>query len=182
MAISFLMSIGQPDESFVMTWDGSVEGSLLVMFGLLIMMQMLLLFYIVLAHFQPCAIYRQQLNETCRRRYGNFIFRRLLTQLDRALMHRPIVGEELTCCLRAKKSALSAIRLFYRDAEKVLYPECELDTLAASDVYFVLDDEENELNSAGYSSVNFDVTDAFLESLLYPKRAEPLPSRNKIIM
>ncbi|XP_043867363.1 uncharacterized protein LOC6584833 isoform X2 [Drosophila mojavensis] len=141
-------------------------------------MQLILLIYIVLAHFQPCTLYRQQLNESYRRRYGNFIFRRLLAQLDRAFGQRPDAGQELSSCLEAKRMAQLAIRLFCRDSTKVLYPEHELDSLAASDAYFVLDDEEAELNSAGYYSDNFDVTDAFLESLLYPKRAD-LPSKNK---
>ncbi|KAH8387059.1 hypothetical protein KR093_004459, partial [Drosophila rubida] len=149
---------------------------MLLAFSLLIVLQMMLLFYIVLAHFQPSAIYRQQINECCRRRYGNFIFRRLLAQLDAALAQRPIAGEELIACLHAKEQALLAIRLFYRDAVKVLYPDCEMDSVAASDLYFVLDNEEDELIAAGYGSVNFEVTTAFLESLLYPKRAEPPPS------
>ncbi|KAH8276106.1 hypothetical protein KR044_002176 [Drosophila immigrans] len=185
MAVSYLMPIGQPDgNNFVLDWDDGVEGSLVLLlaFAMLITMQLLLLVYIVLAQFQPGSIYRQQINECCRRRYANFIFRRLLAQLDCALMPRPTAGEELICCLQAKQRAVLAIRLFHRDVVKVLYPECELDSSAASDQYFVLDDEENELDAKGYASLDFDVTDAFLASLLYPKRAEPPPSRIKIVL
>ncbi|XP_030567299.1 uncharacterized protein LOC115767238 [Drosophila novamexicana] len=178
MTVTYLIPIYPPDNRFVLDWDDNVEASLLLALGFLVLMQLMLLIYIVLAHFQPCTLYRQQLNESYRRRYKNFIFRRLLAQLDRALRQRPGAGQELSSCLEAKRMAQLAIRLFCRDTTKVLYPEYELDSSAASDAYFVLDDEEAELNSAGYASVNFDVTDAFLESLLYPKRAD-IPSKNK---
>ncbi|KAH8395611.1 hypothetical protein KR222_003310, partial [Zaprionus bogoriensis] len=74
--------------------------------------------------------------------------------------------------------SVSAIRLFCRDAEKILYPEYEPDTSAATDAYFVLEEEEAELAAAGYAKLDFDVTDLFLKSLLYPKRSET-SSRNK---
>lgn len=146
--------------------------------GTLVFVQLLLLVYITISHFQPGALYRKQINKNNRRRYCNFIFRRLLAQLDKALTQRPVPGQEFICCRQAKQQALLAVRLFYRDTQKILHPEYELDTSAASDAYFVLDEEEAELSAAGYASLDFDVTEAFLKNLLYPKRFDS-NSRNK---
>ncbi|KAH8411566.1 hypothetical protein KR215_006671, partial [Drosophila sulfurigaster] len=140
---------------------------------------LLLLIYFLVVYFLPSPINRQQVNECSRRRYANFIFRRLLSQLDDAFKQRPIAGEELICCIQAREQAFSAILMFCRDATTVLYPECELDSQAASEVYCVLDEEENELIAKGYASVDVDVTTGFLKSLLYPTSAEPSLSTNR---
>ncbi|EDV92042.1 uncharacterized protein LOC6565669 [Drosophila grimshawi] len=169
--LGYLEPINPSRDLTILDWDDNVEMSLLLVIGSVILMQLLLLIYVVLSTVQPCVIYRQQRNESNRRRYRNFIVHRLLAQLDQALMRRPDAGEELNSCIEAKQRAESAIRLFWCDAAKVLYPEHELDSLTASDMYFVLLDEEAELNSAGYASVDFNVTASFLESLMYPERA-----------
>ncbi|XP_060663108.1 uncharacterized protein LOC132796087 [Drosophila nasuta] len=147
-----------------------------------VIVTLLSLLILLVVHFQPSSINRQQVNECCRRRYANFIFRRLLSQLDDAFKQRPIAGEELICCIQAREQAFSAILMFRRDAAKVLYPEVELDSPAASEVYCVLDEEENELIAKGYASVDVDVTSAFLKGLLYPTSAEPSLSTNRVIL
>lgn len=179
--MGYLLPIHTPVIPFVPKWDDSMEVSLLIVLGMLVIVQLMLLVYITISHFQPGALYRKQMNKKKRRRYCNFIFRRLLAQLDVALTHRPIPGQEFSCCRQAKQQALLAVRLFCRDTQKILHPEHELDTSAASDAYFVLDEEEDELSAAGYARLDFDVTDAFLKSLLYPKRFE-CSSRNKVTL
>lgn len=178
MNSGYLLAIPTPGPVFIPKWDDSMEVSLLMGLGTLVLVQLLLLLYITLSHIQPGALYRKQINKNNRRRYCNFIFRRLLAQLDEALTQRPVPGQEYICCRRAKQQALLAVRLFCRDTKKILHPEYEMDTSAASDAYFVLDEEEAELSAAGYASVDFDVTEAFLKRLLYPKRFDS-SSRNK---
>lgn len=178
MNTGYLLATPTPGTAFVPKWDDSMEVSLLMALGTLVFVQLLLLIYITISHFQPGALYRKQINKNNRRRYCNFIFRRLLAQLDKALTQRPVPGQEFICCRQAKQQALLAVRLFCRDTQKILHPEYELDTSAASDAYFVLDEEEAELSAAGYASLDFDVTEAFLKSLLYPKRFDS-NTRNK---
>ncbi|XP_017030567.1 uncharacterized protein [Drosophila kikkawai] len=146
----------------------------------------LLLAFMAFAVFQPCSQLRLLWYVRQRRRYASFIFRRLLRHVDEAFAEvtRMNVNEHdeqqqqllLEGYLEARKRADLAIRLFRRDACKVLYPSQDLLTSSPGELYFVADGEEQEMAAAGYSSadVKVEVSDEFLMQLLYPERVQVL--------
>jgi len=81
----------------------------------------------------------------------------------------------LGSCLRSNEKVSLAIQLFRRDALKVLQPGQDLSSDLASDVYYVLDEEEQELDFNGYgcSHTKVEVTEELLMHLLYPERIDP---------
>lgn len=170
------------------------EESLLLVLALSILTQLLLVVY-VFAFFQPCSLRRRQVNEWQRRRYASFIFRRLLWHLDDALglgsrVEDIPAGERLENCLRVSEQVAQAIQIFRRDALKVLHPCQDLSSHMAGELYFVLEEEEQDLTNAGYGlseqdtqpdsfsvcgsaigTETIEVTEELLMSLLYPERS-----------
>ncbi|XP_033155143.1 uncharacterized protein LOC117137684 [Drosophila mauritiana] len=147
------------------------EDYLIVVLALSMCTQFLLMTYVGFAIMQPCSMRRKQLIQSQQRTFANFIFRRLLFQLDEAL-HPSLGAERLDCCLRSSEKVIQAIQLFRRDALKVLQPVHNLSSALASDFYYVLDEEEDELDSNGYgcSHSKVEVTEELLVCLLYPER------------
>ncbi|KAH8420425.1 hypothetical protein KR009_010308, partial [Drosophila setifemur] len=148
------------------------EESLLLVLALSILTQILLVLYVGFAFLQPCSLRRRQLNEWQRRRYAKFIFRRLLVQLEEALPGgkkvQTIPGEErLERCLRVSEQVARAVQLFRRDALKVLHPRQDMSSQLASEMYFVLEEEEQEVAN---TDTPVEVTEELLMSLLYPER------------
>ncbi|KAH8259062.1 hypothetical protein KR038_012170 [Drosophila bunnanda] len=148
----------------------------------------LLLMFMGFAVFQPGSLLRRQLYESQRRRYAHFIFRRLLWRLNEAFatatccldgndeqQHQQLL---LDSCLGASEKAGLAVQLFRRDAFKVLYPTQELLTMSAGELYFVADEEEQEMAEAGYGAadVKVEVSDELLMYLLYPERGVAAPT------
>lgn len=147
------------------------EDYLIVVLALSICTQFLLMTYVAFAVMQPCSMRRKQLIEGQQKTFASFIFRRLLFQLDEAL-HPSVGAERLDSCLRFGEKVIQAIQLFRRDALKVLQPVQNISSAMASDLYYVLDEEENELNFNGYGSSHskVEVTEELLVYLLYPER------------
>ncbi|XP_030381997.1 uncharacterized protein LOC115629636 [Scaptodrosophila lebanonensis] len=177
---ALLMPKFPPNDRYMLGWTRSSlgyfdEDSLLMMLVLFIFAQLLILIYIFLACFQLSTLHRKHFNEKRRRQFANFIFRRLLMQLERAVgqcrkeLSEKVQGckDTLDSCTRWQIDVLEAINLFRRDATKVLYPKHELHTLATSCAYFVLEEEDQELQDAGYATVNVEMDDAFLRRLLH---------------
>ncbi|KAH8347803.1 hypothetical protein KR084_001168, partial [Drosophila pseudotakahashii] len=153
------------------------EEYLLFVLALSISTQLLLMLYVGFAVLRPSSLRRRQLNEGQRRTFASFIFRRLLLQLDEAFCAQAgIPGDErLDSCLRSNQKVALAIQVFRRDALKVLHPGQDLSSDLASDVYYVLDDEEHELDCHGYGCCHtkVEVTEELLMHLLYPERIVP---------
>ncbi|XP_016967783.1 uncharacterized protein LOC108036284 isoform X1 [Drosophila biarmipes] len=155
------------------------EEYLLFVLALSISTQMLLMLYVGFAVLQPSSLRRRQMNEGHRRTFANFIFRRMLRQLDEAFCGQDSCSipreERLDSCLRSNEKVSLAIQLFRRDALKVLQPGQDLSSDLASDVYYVLDEEEQELDFNGYgcSQTKVEVTEDLLMHLLYPERIDP---------
>ncbi|KAH8295980.1 hypothetical protein KR018_008984 [Drosophila ironensis] len=165
------------------------EESLLLVLTLSILTQLLLVAYVGFGILQPCSLRQRQLNEWHRRRFASFIFRRLLRNLDDVLAPGHPAGvqgipatKRLEHCLWVSGQVDNAVQIFRRDALKVLHPCQDLSSHLAGDLYFVLEEEELELTSAGYgytdANVNagnhaakVEVTEELLMSLLYPERA-----------
>ncbi|KAH8361175.1 hypothetical protein KR200_009195 [Drosophila serrata] len=144
----------------------------------------LLLVFMGFAVFQPCSLVRRQLYECQRRRYANYIFRRLLWHLNVAFATATccLDGNDdqqrlLDSCLGASEQASLAVQLFRRDAFKVLYPTQELLATSPGELYFVADEEEQEMAEAGYggTDVKVEVSDELLMYLLYPERCVSAP-------
>ncbi|KAH8244876.1 hypothetical protein KR032_001777 [Drosophila birchii] len=141
----------------------------------------LLLVFMGFAVFQPCSLLRRQLFECQRRRYANFIFRRLLWHLNEAFAVVTRCQQEqmlLDSCLGASEQAGQAVQLFRHDAFKVLYPTQDLLTSSPGELYFVADEEEQKMTEAGYggTDVKIEVSDELLMHLLYPERAVSAPT------
>ncbi|EDV55759.2 uncharacterized protein Dere_GG22269 [Drosophila erecta] len=147
------------------------EDYLLLVLVLSICTQFLLMIYVGFAVLQPSSLQRRQLIHGQQRTFASFIFRRLLFQLDKAFF--PSVGQErLDSCLRSSENVILAIQLFRRDALKVLQPGQNLSSALSGDLYYVLDEEERELDFNGYgcSHSKVEVTEELLVYLLYPER------------
>jgi len=155
------------------------EEYLLIVLALSISTQLLLMLYVGFAVLQPSSLRKRQLNEGQRRTFASFIFRRLLRQLDEAFCGQDCLKipdeQRLGSCLRSNEKVSLAIQLFRRDALKVLQPGQDLSSDLASDVYYVLDEEEQELDFNGYgcSHTKVEVTEELLMHLLYPERIDP---------
>ncbi|XP_016967784.1 uncharacterized protein LOC108036284 isoform X2 [Drosophila biarmipes] len=138
------------------------EEYLLFVLALSISTQMLLMLYVGFAVLQPSSLRRRQMNEGHRRTFANFIFRRMLRQLDEAFCGQDSCSipreERLDSCLRSNEK-----------------PGQDLSSDLASDVYYVLDEEEQELDFNGYgcSQTKVEVTEDLLMHLLYPERIDP---------
>ncbi|XP_043644776.1 uncharacterized protein LOC122614291 [Drosophila teissieri] len=147
------------------------EDYLLLVLALSICTQFLLMIYVGFAVMQPSSLRSRQLIEDQQKTFASFIFRRLLFQLDEAFFPSKEQGR-LDSCLRSSENVILAIQLFRRDALKVLQPGQSLSSALASDLYYVLDEEEHELafNGYGCSHSKVEVTEELLVYLLYPER------------
>ncbi|KAH8289443.1 hypothetical protein KR054_005181, partial [Drosophila jambulina] len=141
---------------------------------------LLLLIFMGFALLQPGSLLRRQLYECQRRRYASYIFRRLLRHLNEVFVGatRRLESNEkeqlLESCLGTCEEAVQAVLLFRRDAFKVLYPTQDLLATSPVHLYFVADEEEQELAEAGFGAadIKVEVSDELLVHLLYPEREE----------
>ncbi|XP_002071710.2 uncharacterized protein LOC6649186 [Drosophila willistoni] len=149
------------------------DESLMLILGLSVCTQLVLMVYITMTLTHSNALRRKQYNEMKRRHYGNFIFRRLLAQLDQAWMSSSRCAD-LDACRLAQCQALDAIHLFRHSAIQLLYPEFEMHSEQASDAYWVLNEQELELSTAGYAfaDISVEVTDDLLVHLVHPERTD----------
>ncbi|BFF98671.1 uncharacterized protein DMAD_06765 [Drosophila madeirensis] len=105
-----------------------------------------------------------------RRRFANFIVRRLVMQLDQASERLPKSGklsDPLTqqSYVEARTAQYRAIDLFRRDANALLVQRNPTDV---DPHFFVLPEEEELLARAGYSSIDLKVTEHVLQDLITP--------------
>jgi len=108
------------------------------------------------------------------RKFADFIVRRLLWQLELAMLGMsqaldqdlfvdPSVQQHLQL---AKDSAYRAVDVFRRDAAVLLF---DTQSSPSEDIsFFILEEEELDLFNAGYSKISLHVTKNVLKQLLYP--------------
>lgn len=108
-----------------------------------------------------------------RRRFANFIVRRMLCQLELAMSGLPMQLNEqalledsqlLQRYQLAKHEAYQAVDLFRRDAASLILPQ----DVAPS--FFVHKEEDQALLQAGYAQIGLKVSHKVLRQLLYPQR------------
>lgn len=113
-----------------------------------------------------------------RRRYADFIVRRLLLQLELAMlrMSRKLrVDQQLNDprarmrCEMAKEAAYRAVDIFRRDAAALLFKRHRR---SLDEGTFVLDEEELMLLHGGYGRIDLRVDCQLLRRLLYPQAAD----------
>lgn len=111
-----------------------------------------------------------------RRRFANFIVRRMLCQLELAMSRLPMEVDEQALLedsqlqqryKLAKHEAYQAVDLFRRDAASILFPQPRLPQDVAP--FLVVKEEEKILLQAGYAQIGLKVTYQVLKQLLYPQ-------------
>lgn len=113
-----------------------------------------------------------------RRQFADFIVRRLLLQLELAMLRMPRklrVDQQLNDprarmrCEMAKEAAYRAVDIFRRDAATLLFKRHRR---SVDEGTFVLDEEELMLLHGGYGQIDLRVDFQLLRRLLYPQAAE----------
>ncbi|TDG52966.1 hypothetical protein AWZ03_000509 [Drosophila navojoa] len=110
-----------------------------------------------------------------RRQFADFIVRRLLLQLELAMLRMPRklrVDQQLNDprarmrCEMAKEAAYRAVDIFRRDAAALLFKHRRR---SLDEATFVLDEEELMLLHGGYGHIDLRVSCQLLRRLLYPQ-------------
>ncbi|KAH8398775.1 hypothetical protein KR222_003130 [Zaprionus bogoriensis] len=113
-----------------------------------------------------------------RRKFADFIMRRMLLQLEVAMSRMPVPLDASALLTdpqlqrsyqQAKEAAYQAVDLFRRDAAALIFDRYQLPHEAAP--FFVLKEEELALLHGGYAHIGLNVTHQVLWRLLYPHSA-----------
>ncbi|XP_022215384.1 uncharacterized protein LOC111069579 [Drosophila obscura] len=133
------------------------------------------LFCIAFEHLAPHQWVIRLLKRNARRRFANFIVRRLVMQLDQASALLPKsrngsldLSDPLTqqSYVEARTAHYRAMDLFRRDADALLVERLPTN---GNPHIFVLQEEEDLLARAGYSSIGLQVSEHVLQDLLGPQ-------------
>ncbi|EDW33455.1 GL15480 [Drosophila persimilis] len=132
-----------------------------------------LMFCIAFECFSPHQWVIRLFKRRARRRFANFIVRRLVMQLDQASESLPKSGDGLDLSdpltqqnyVQARMAQYRAMDLFRRDANALLVQRLPL---IGNPHLFVLEEEEDLLARAGYSSIGLQVTEQVIQDLIRP--------------
>lgn len=149
------------------------------LFCLLVLVMILTRLFVLTAHQNVNvgmqAIFSELLRRYHRRKFADFIMRRLLWHLELAMLRMPqSLKEDLfddpaiqQRLQLAKDMAYKAVDVFRRDAAALLIDQ--LPFSGEDSPFFILQEEELDLLNAGYSHISLNVTYDVLRQLLYPQ-------------
>ncbi|KAL7733236.1 hypothetical protein ACLKA6_004742 [Drosophila palustris] len=149
------------------------------LFCLLVLVMILTRLFVLTAHHNVNVgvqiIFSELLRKYHRRKFADFIVRRLLCHLELAMLRmpqsslrdlfdNPAIQQRLQL---AKDMAYRAVDVFRRDAAALLIDR--LPPSSEDNPFFILQEEELDLLNAGYSIISLNVTNDVLRQLLYPQ-------------